>query len=96
MVELTFMIHHLFGKRIQDTPKLVLELIDTGNAYSFVVILYTIYACNKESPVVMTAVAKQVTEVRGWGLSQYRIFGSRGSGVHSPPEAVSNVGLMIP
>ena len=64
MVELTFMVHHLFGKRIQDTPKLIVKLIDTGNAYSFVVILYI---CNKESPVVMTAVAKQVIEVRGWG-----------------------------
>jgi len=42
----------------------------------------------------MSATAEQVAEVRG--AEQYRISGSRGSGGLCPPEAVNNLGLMVP
>jgi len=44
---------------------------------------------------VAIAVAEQVIEVKG-GLRQYRISGSRGSGGRNPPEAVGNLGFMVP
>ena len=42
----------------------------------------------------LETVAEQIAEVRG--LSQYRISESRGFGGHKPPEAASNLCLMVP